>query len=363
MIKVKEIYRFINELAPFNISFDWDNTGLLVGSMDEDIFGVLLVLDVTKEVIFEAVNLGCNLIISHHPIIFRPIKNILSDSIPYLAVKNSLNVICAHTNLDLAEEGVNKCLASKLNLKNVESLCGGKRIEYDKIVVFSPKGHENNIVKAMSENGAGRLGNYSKCSFVSDGIGRFMPEPGSNPYIGENGCLEEVQEVKIEMICPKNKTDKVVKALRGVHPYEEPAYDIFRDFSVYKDYYNGIVGDFEFSMSTNEFVHFVKERLGCEGLRYTQIDGKTIKRVALCSGAGGSYIRDALRKGADAFVTGEIKHSDILEANHNGVVVVDAGHFKTEDLVLDNLKEILEKEFNEINFYKSQVLIDKVKYL
>ena len=363
MITVEEIYKFINEIAPFNISFDWDNTGLLIGGMDENISNILLALDVTKEVISEAISLGCNLIISHHPIIFKPIKNILNGSIPYLAVKNNLNVICAHTNLDLAEEGVNKCLANRFNLKNIEPLCKSKRVEYNKIVVFSPKECENDIIKIMSKHGAGRLGNYSMCSFTSDGKGRFMPESSSNPYIGKHGVLEETQEVKIEMICPENKIDSVVKAMKKVHPYEEPAYDIFRDFSICKEYYNGIIGNLEIPMNSSEFVKFVKKKLGCRGLRYTEINDKIIKKVALCSGAGGSCVKDALKSKADVFVTGEIKHSDILEANHKGMMVVDAGHFKTEDLAMDSLKCMLEQNFKNTNIYKSQSPIDNIKYL
>lgn len=363
MAIVKEIYKFIDDMAPFNISFDWDNTGLLIGDMDKEVSNILFALDVTKEVISEAVNFGCNLIISHHPVIFRPIKKILNNSIPYLAVRNNLNVICAHTNLDLAEEGVNRCLANRFNLKNIKSLCKSEGLEYNKIIVFCPKENENNIVKVMSENGAGRLGNYSMCSFMSEGRGSFLPEMGSNPYIGEKGSLEEVKEIRIEMICPQGKTDSVIKAMKGVHPYEEPAYDIFRDFSIYKEYYNGIIGDLEIPMNSEEFAKFIKEKLNCKGLRYTEVNEKIIKKVALCSGAGGSYIKDAIRGKADVFVTGEIKHSDILEANHNGVMVVDAGHFKTEDLVMENLKKVFEKRFKGINFYKSEVSVDKIKYL
>ncbi|MDR1628292.1 MAG: Nif3-like dinuclear metal center hexameric protein [Oscillospiraceae bacterium] len=363
MIMVKEIYKFINDIAPFNSSFDWDNTGLLIGDMGQNVSNVLVALDVTKEVISEAVDFDCNLIISHHPVIFKPVKNILNGSIPYLAVKNNLNVICAHTNLDLANEGVNKCLANKLNLKNIRPLCKSNRLEYNKIIVFSPPKYENDIIKAMSENGAGKLGNYSMCSFISDGTGRFLPESGAKPYIGEKGVLEEVKEVKIEMICPENRTKSAIKAMKAVHPYEEPAYDVFKDFSVYKEYYDGIIGDLEVPMDSIKFAEFIKEKLNCEGLRYTEIDQKIIKKVALCGGAGGNYIRDAVKSEADAFVTGEIKHSDILEANHSGVMVVDAGHFKTENLAIDNFKNILEKKFKEITFYKSEVLIDKIKYL
>lgn len=363
-IKVKDIYNFLDSIAPFDTAMNFDNCGLLVGNMYEKVKSVLLSLDITADVIDEAKRLGVNLIISHHPVIFSPIKKLSFDSIPGILVKNNINAICAHTNLDMAHEcGVNTCLANAIGLKDIEPLCVEKIKEYKKIVVFVPENDANKVIDAMCENGAGKLGNYSKCSFITKGEGRFQPGKNANPYIGKIGVCEKVPEVRVELICPKDKVRSVIKAMISVHPYEKPAFDIFsEDDFICEEFSCGLVGVLENEMSGKEFAMLVKKNLNCCGLRYTEINRK-IKKVAVCSGAGGSYLEFAIQKGADAFVTGEIKHHEILNANKFGICIVDAGHFKTEDIVFETLKKFLETEFYMIKFYKSEDFTDEIRYL
>ncbi len=364
-VRVRDIYNFLDGIAPFNTAMDFDNCGLLVGNMGEKIDKVLLSLDVTEDVIDEAKRIGVNLIISHHPVIFTPIKRLSFDSITGMLIKNNINTICAHTNLDMASKyGVNACLANAIGLKDTEPLHVEKVKSYKKISVFVPKGGEDKVIDAMCENGAGKLGNYSKCSFITQGEGRFKPEEGANPYIGEIGVCEKVPELKAELICPEDKVSSVIKAMINAHPYSMPAYDIFNEEdSVCEEWFScGLVGNLENDMTSEEFAMLVKRSLNCTGLRYTKVNRK-IKRVAVCSGAGGDYLKFASEKEADAFVTGEIKHHEILNANKLGLLVVDAGHFRTEDIVFTTLKNLLETEFSTIKFYKSKEFTDKIKYL
>ena len=254
MITVKKIYNFLNEIAPFSSSMEYDNTGLLAGNFENKVEKVVLSLDITNEVCNEAKNLGAQLIISHHPVIFKAIKNINFKSPVANLIKNEKNAICAHTNLDIAEKGVNFELAKALKLSNLKTL-----------------------------------------------------------------------------------------TFENSHPL-------------------GLVGNLEKAMNCNEFAKFVKENLLCEGLRYTEIK-KEIKKVAVCSGSGGSLVESVFEAKADAFVTGEIKHSDILKANSFGIQVVDTGHFKSENVIIKPLEEKLKRAFPEIEFFTSKTFTDGIKYL
>ncbi len=254
MNRISEIYDYINEIAPFDTALSFDNVGLLVGNRDAHVSKVLLALDITKPVCEEAKKLGANLIISHHPVIFKPLRNVTSDGVIANLIKNDISAICAHTNLDIAEKGVNFRLAEKLSLSNLSEL-------------------------AFEEN----------------------------------------------------------------HPI-------------------GLIGYLEKEMSAKEFASFVKERLGCSGVRYTNAR-EQIKKVAVCSGSGGSFIESAYEKSADSLVTGEIKHSDILKANEFGISIVDAGHYKSENVIIEPLKNMLKEKFPNIEFFTSQTFSDKVYYL
>ncbi len=363
MIKVKNIYEFIDSFAPFNVSMDFDNCGLLVGDLNSNIKNVLISLDITNDVIEEAKNLGAGLIVSHHPVIFKPIKNIMFGSIVYKLIENNISAICAHTNLDMAEDtGVNTCLANALELKNLRPLSIYKSENYNKIVVFVPEANSKDVIRAMSNAGAGILGNYSECSFSSSGVGTFKPNANSNPFIGKIGNCAEVDEYKVEMICTKSKTKSVVEAMLNVHPYEMPAYDIFETSAIKHNVSCGLIGDLENSYNADGFAYYVKNKLQCNGIRYFNFNDN-IKTVALCSGAGGNMISEAINKGADAFITGEIKHHEILLAEQHNVSVFDAGHFKTEDIVIRPLINKLAEEFKQVNFIKSKSFTDKSLYI
>lgn len=255
MTKVKNIFNFIDEIAPFEKALSFDNCGLIIGEMEKEVKNTLLSLDITKDVIEEAKNLNANLIISHHPIIFKPISSIKIDSTVSLLCKNNINAICAHTNLDIAEKGVNFQLAQKLNLQSL-----------------TPLTYEE-------EKPMGLIGNLSR-----------------------------------EFTCEK-------------------------------------------------FAEYVKNSLNCKGVRYTEFKDKKIKTVAVCSGSGGEFYKAAYEKGADVIVTGEVKHNQIINANELGLMVVDAGHYKTENVILEPLKNMLEEKFKDSNFYLSKSFTDKINYI
>lgn len=363
-IYCRDIYSFINSFAPFDIAEDFDNCGLLVGSMNCITKKVLLTLDITNDVVKEAKESGVDLIISHHPVIFTPLRNIDINSPVYMLISSGINALCAHTNLDMANKyGVNTSLADALELRNVRPLNIKKKKHYKKVVVFVPEGDEDRVMNAMCNSGAGKLGNYSKCGFLTKGEGRFCPGEGSDPYIGKIGECEKVTEIKIEVICPDDKVTGVVESMIKAHPYEKPAYDIFNeDENISLDFSCGVIGDLKYTMNSMEFARFVKEKLYCNGLRYTNMC-KDINKVALCSGAGGDFLDFAIENDCDAFVTGEIKHHMILRSNAYGLTLVDAGHFKTEDVVFRVLKDLLEKNFPSVEFIKTNKFTDHIKYI
>lgn len=362
MSTVRDVYNYIDEIAPFDTAMDFDNCGMLVGNYSEVINKVLLSLDITPDVVKEAKKLGANLIISHHPVIFNPIKRLDSNSVPYLLAKNGISAICAHTNLDMADCGVNTALADLLGIKDREGLSVYKSKNYNKVVVFTPTDYTDSIKCAMTLSGAGTLGDYCGCSFQTEGQGSFLPMEGAKPFLGKVGEYENVIEDRLEMVCPKGKTDSVTEAMLKAHPYEVPAYDIFETSAIKEDVCCGIIGNIESEMLPKDFAQHVKVSLNCNGVRY--IPGKRkINKVAFCSGAGGDLIYKAVKKGADAFVTGEIKHHEILSAMAAGVTVVDAGHFCTEDVVIDPLLKMLSSKFENIEFVKSNTYSNMLEYV
>lgn len=345
---VNDILQAVDRIAPFRLTMDFDNTGLLVGDPQAQVNGVVLALDCTDDVVDAAVRQGANLILTHHPVIFKGIKNVRADSVVWKLIRNNISVISAHTNLDIAEGGVNDCLAHKLALSSLRGLTVTSSEPYEKVVAFVPETHYEAVHKAMTAAGAGTDGNYAGCAFFTHGEGTFLPLEGANPYLGAIGQYEKVKEVRIEMFCEKNKTSAVVAAMKAAHPYEVPAYDIFEDSGIVHRETLGRVGKLSQAVTAGELAQQVKEALG-GAIRYSD-GGKLIRTVAVCGGAGDSELGSAIACGADALVTGEAAHHIFIEAAHRGVTLIEAGHFHTEDVVLDSVKERLSVQFPEIRF-------------
>lgn len=349
-MKIKEILYKIDEIAPFALAEGYDNTGLLVGDENAEVAGVLLALDCTPEVIRRAEESGANLIVTHHPVLFDPVKRLPANSLIYRLAAAGIAVISAHTNLDIAPGGVNDCLAEKLGLGNIRGLSAVSRRAFQKISVFVPESHAAQVREAMAAAGAGRLGSYSGCAAMTGVTGTFLPGPGAHPTLGQVGRQETVPEIKVEMICSAADAERAVEAMKRVHPYEMPAYDIFEDTAVFDTFFIGRIGELAAPLEPAAFAAFVKEALDAPSVRYVE-GNRPVKRVALCSGSGGEYLCDSLAAGADAFVTAEVKHHVFLEAERQEITLLDAGHFSTEDVVVEPLRSMLSSAFPGIPVY------------
>ncbi|MCR4429862.1 MAG: Nif3-like dinuclear metal center hexameric protein [Tepidanaerobacteraceae bacterium] len=348
MISCQTVANMIEKLAPQKMAMEWDNPGLAVGDFAAKINKILIVLTVTFEVVSYAVKNGFDMIISHHPVIFKPIKSLRKDlplgKILYEAVKHDINIYSAHTNLDIAQDGVSDALARIFELEDVIPLKKTSAEALKKIVVFVPRGYEDAVKNAMGDAGAGFIGNYSHCSFNVSGTGTFKPGEGAKPFIGEKGKLETVDEVRIETIVPESLVRKVISAMIKVHPYEEVAYDIYPLENTGKEFGLGRVGKIKNPISLQSFCETVKQKLS---LPYVKVVGEPsgeISKVAVCGGAGGDLVSAAAFAGADVLITGDVKYHDALDAKTLGLAVIDAGHFSTENLILQVLANFLEKE-------------------
>jgi len=346
-VKCQVIFDFIEELAPCSLAEGWDNTGLQVGDPRAEVERVMLALDVNYDVALEAKEKGAGLIVSHHPLLLNPLKSIRPDQpggklIEYI-IKNNMAVYAAHTNLDIAGGGVNSILAEKIGLIETYVLEPVGQERYVKLAVFIPAGHVEEVHQAVSEAGAGWIGNYSHCSFQIAGTGTFRPLSGANPYIGREGKLERVDEVRLETIVPVDRLSSVLQAMLKAHPYEEVAYDLYSLENPGPVYGLGRVGCLASPVSFREFAQKVKEVLGLSAARAGGSLESTVKKVAVCGGAGARLWPAALRAGADTFVTGDIKYHEAQEILAAGLNFIDAGHCGTESVVLPVLQSYLEK--------------------
>ena len=365
MVRIKDIANALEMFAPLPLQDGFDNAGLQIGLTEAEVAGVLLCLDVTEAVVDEAVALGCNLIVSHHPLIFSPLKRITgSNYIERCVIKalaNGIAIYSAHTNIDNAPGGVNYRIAEKLGLQNVRILVP-KEDALLKLAVYVPVSAADAVRNALFAAGCGNIGNYDSCSYNVDGYGTFKANEGCNPFCGNVGELHREQEVRIETVLPAYLKNKVVAALIKAHPYEEPAFDIYQLKNGWDSVGSGVIGELPAECDEAEFLQGVKEKFNVGSVRHTPLLGKSVKRVALCGGAGGSFAGAAMAAGADVYMTGEARYHDLF--NYAGKMLVAViGHYESEQYTMDIFKEIIEKACPEVKVQKTAVNTNPVNYL
>ncbi len=345
---VHDIQEILEEWAPPAVAWERDHVGLQLGSPRKRVRSILVSLDITEGILRESLRRNADLIISHHPLFFRPVHSIVDDDQrgKLLAglLRSGVAVFCMHTNLDVAATGVSHALADTLKLREI-SLLQPLNSVYQKIVVFVPREHGDRVMRALAGAGAGTIGDYRECSFGTEGTGTFTPLPGARPFIGSPGTLERVHESRIEMIIPRWKTNRAIRAMLGVHPYEEPAYDIYDLATPSSEFGAGAIGSLRRPMTQNAFLAFVRKQLRCRSLRHGIRTGRLIRRVAVCGGSGAEYIPAALRAGADAYVTADLRYHTYQETPDE-MMLVDAGHYETEAPVIPRIISHLRAQDN-----------------
>ena len=364
-ISVKDLCTFLDREVPLSFQESWDNSGLQVLAANDEISSALLTVDVTEEVLDEAVTLGCGLIISHHPLIFHPLKRLTgstpAERIAAKAISTGVSIYSAHTSLDSVNGGISWKMAEKLSLRNVKVLVPLKG-KLMKLVTYVPDLHVTKVRDAIFEAGAGVVGNYDCCSFSTGGHGTFRGNESSNPFVGEKGKLHTEQETRIETIFPSALKEKILKALLMAHPYEEVAYDIYLLENEHPSAGMGCIGEIDDALTEMEFVLRLSEVFNARGLRYSELGGRHVKRVALCGGAGSSFINEAVKAGADAFVTGDLKYHDFLDARGR-ILLADIGHFEGEKYTTEILHDLIIKKFPTFALRFSEINTNPINYL
>jgi dinuclear metal center YbgI/SA1388 family protein len=345
-MKVSALVDLFDRMYPFALAEDWDNVGLIVGDSKDEITGVLLTLDVTHEVLEEAVAQGCNVIVSHHPVIFRPVKKLnASERQGWLvgkAFEHGISLIALHTNLDSAVGGLNDTLCELLQLTDVKPLVDSGRERFYKLVVFVPADHADKVREAICAQGAGMIGDYEQCSFSTPGEGTFLGAAGTDPFVGKPGSLERVNELRLEVLLRREIAGRVIGALFDAHPYEEVAYDLYPLHNKEKGTGLARIGKLAEPEPFEKFI----QRVSNLGILVTRVLGepmKLIRKVALCSGAGADFLPNAISAGADVYVTAEIKHHLGLAAAHKGMALVETDHYTLEQRHWPKLAAILTK--------------------
>jgi dinuclear metal center YbgI/SA1388 family protein len=363
MITVKDIVSELEKLAPLSYQESYDNAGLIVGSLESEANSALLCFDITEDIIDEAIEKKANLVISHHPVIFGGLKKIngknSTERIVIKAIRNSIALYAAHTNLDSVRGGINTVLAENLGLSDIKILSQTEKILF-KIVTFVPEAYHEKVRQAMFDAGAGHIGNYDSCSYNIKGTGTFRGGENTNPFVGEKGTLHNEQEVRIETVAKKEYLNKVISALTLNHPYEEPAYDVYQLENKYENAGIGAVGVLPEYTDAVEFLTKIKNILPVKVIRHNGLF-KKVKTVAVCGGSGSGYINDAIRAGADIFVTGDCKYHQFLDCR-NEIILADTGHFESEYFATEIFYSIINKKFPNFVANFSHGIFNPVQY-
>lgn len=364
-MKIKEVLHAIELHAPIALQESYDNCGVQIGDINQEARGAMLCIDVTESVLDEAVALGCNLIIAHHPLVFKPFKSLTGCS--YIercmikACKHDLVIYAAHTNLDNSYNGINLFLAKMLGLQNVRTLDPQKG-KLLKLVTFVPHNHADMVRDALFNAGAGNVGNYNSCSYNIAGKGSFRAQNGAKPFCGEVGEFHFEDETRIETILPAFKKGDVLRALLASHPYEEPAYDIYCLENAWSQVGSGIVGTLPDESDEEDFLYLLKDTFRLKTIQHSAFRYKPVRDIAICSGSGAFLLPKAIQYGADVFITGEAKYNDFYDVEDK-LLLATIGHHESEVCSKNIFYNIITEKFPTFGVYLSGADINPVNYL
>ncbi|HEX5167733.1 MAG TPA: Nif3-like dinuclear metal center hexameric protein [Cyclobacteriaceae bacterium] len=364
-MKIKDVTSYLESFAPVSFQESYDNSGLITGNHDDEITGILTSLDCTEAIVQEAIDSGANLIVAHHPIVFKGLKRLTGSN--YVertvikAIRNNVAIYAIHTNLDNVALGVNKKIVDRIGLRNTRIL-NPRTNNLLKLVTFIPREKTEEVMNAVHSAGAGQIGNYKNCSFRLDGTGTFLPNEEANPRIGKSGRQETVNETRVEVIFPAHLEKPVMNALRTSHPYEEVAYYLSPLMNENQEVGSGMIGELEQPMEPLEFMERLKISMDVKIIRHTALLERKVKQIAVCGGAGSFLLGNAIRAGADVYITADFKYHEFFDADGK-IIIADIGHYESEVFTKDLLYEILIKKFPTFAINFSKTVTNPISYL
>lgn len=362
---IRDVVSYLESFAPPAYQEGYDNAQLLVGNPEEEVKGILCTLDATEEVVKEAVEKNCNLIVAHHPILFKGLKSLTGKN--YVertiieAIRHQVAIYAIHTNLDHVIGGVNSKICEKIGLKNTRILAP-KTHTLSKLVTFIPTSDTKKVMQSLFDTGAGQIGEYKNCSFRITGTGSFLPSENTNPTLGERGKLHEETEDRVEIMFPSYLSNKVIGTLKKNHPYEEVAYYLHTLENENQEVGAGMVGELPEDMQGVDFLVQLKKSMNLQVIKHTAISKRKIKKVAVCGGAGIFLLGAAKKAGADVFITSDVKYHEFFDAD-NQIIIADIGHYESEFFTKELLKNRLLQNFSNIALYLSNAVTNPVSYL
>ena len=362
---INEVISVLEELAPSSLQESYDNAKLIVGDGRQEVQKVLICLDSTEEVLEEAIEKGCNLIIAHHPIVFTGLKKFNGSNyierVIIKAIKNDIAIYAIHTNLDNVFNGVNFKISEKLGLKNLNILSPKEKM-LRKLVFYCPLEQTEEVRSKIFEVGAGGIGNYTSCSFSSIGTGTFKANEKASPHVGEINNLHLEKEERVEMVFPFYLETKVIGALVNAHPYEEVAYDIYQINNNWNEIGSGMIGELEEPIETTEFLKMIKSKLNLELIRYTNIHTEEVKRVAVCGGSGSFLLNEAMARRADVFISADFKYHQFFDAD-NKIIIADIGHYESEQFTGELIQSYLQEKIPNFASYLTSKRTNPINYI
>jgi dinuclear metal center YbgI/SA1388 family protein len=361
---LRDITLELENFSPLELQEDYDNSGLIIGNPGLEVLGILIALDITDDILNEALENNCNLIVSHHPLIFKGVKRFVGENrvqqLTAKAILNNIAVYAMHTNLDNSIQGLNAWVCNLLGINNCRILSPVKGILL-KLVTFCPRDQAAKVRNALFEAGAGNIGNYDCCSYNMEGEGTFRASEKANPFVGKKNVVHVEPEIRIEMIFPRYLKHRLISTLIQNHPYEEVAYDIYPLLNEGGFAGSGMVGDLETPLTEAQFLIHVKDKIGIPILRHSGVTGKMISKVAVCTGSGSFLIPEATKSGADAFLTADLKYHEFFDVSDH-LLLTDIGHYESERFAKDLIYGILIKKFPNFAFLISKINSNPVHY-